>query len=640
MKRILLPIALIVIVISTTAFFDSGKYETYQYHDKAILPLPMGFNSLFTGSGECEACHGATGTGANPSANADAAGNDVSPVTDWRATMMANAAKDPLWRAKVSHEGLVNPAHKNELETTCTACHAPSGNKAAMHDGNIHYLISDLVQDSIGLDGVNCTGCHSMAPDNLGQVFSAQMTYDTNKIIYGQYTSPITGPMINDIGYIPMYSGHISSSELCGACHTLITSSVDTAGVPTGTDFVEQATYHEWVNSSFNTDNNPQGQSCQDCHMPSINDNVVIANRPPWLFTRSPFSKHYFVGANAFMLRILRDNNSALNLSATQTQFDTVINRTLNQLQQQTLNLSIDLLNRVNDTAYFSLYLENLAGHKFPSGYPSRRMYIDFIVFNANGDTLFHSGKHDADYRLLDENTPFEPHYNVIVADTQVQIYEMVMGDVTGARTTILEQAYTHLKDNRLTPLGFTTTHNSYDTVSIVGNALNDANFNKINGVEGSGADSLYYHVALNGYTGAIKAIATVYYQAVPPTYLDDMLGYNSQEIDLFRNLYNAADKTPDIVVQDSIMSFPVTMPELKNTYEIAVWPNPATDVLHVTAGSNLNFEIYDVKGMLVKKGKVLENKISVDDLTQGVYFVNVLTIENQPVRVQKFVKR
>ena len=49
----------------------------------------------FSGSGVCAFCH---------SRLSDEAGNDVSNDAHWRSTMMANAAKDPLWQAKISAE--------------------------------------------------------------------------------------------------------------------------------------------------------------------------------------------------------------------------------------------------------------------------------------------------------------------------------------------------------------------------------------------------------------------------------------------------------------------------------------------------------------------------------------------------------
>jgi len=51
-------------------------------------------------------CHGLDPTG---SASVYALGNDINVVDDWRTSMMANSAKDPYWRAKVSHEITINP---------------------------------------------------------------------------------------------------------------------------------------------------------------------------------------------------------------------------------------------------------------------------------------------------------------------------------------------------------------------------------------------------------------------------------------------------------------------------------------------------------------------------------------------------
>ena len=61
--------------------------------------LPAQETTLFAGSGVCAFCH--EGLLEN--------GVDVSPVTLWRASMMGNSAKDPVWRAKVSAEGVVLP---------------------------------------------------------------------------------------------------------------------------------------------------------------------------------------------------------------------------------------------------------------------------------------------------------------------------------------------------------------------------------------------------------------------------------------------------------------------------------------------------------------------------------------------------
>jgi len=343
------------------------------------------------------------------------------------------------------------------------------------------------------------------------------------------------------------------------------------------------------------------------------------------------------------MLQILRDNNSALGLSATQTQFDTVINRTLRQLQQQTLDLTLSFEGRANDTAYYSLALKNKAGHKFPAGYPSRRAFVEFLVLDDNNDTVFYSGRHDNQYRLLDEDSTYEPHYDVINSPNQVQIYEMVMGDVNNNVTTVLERANIHLKDNRIPPVGFTTTHLSYDTAKIVGNAFTDANFNKSNNVEGTGVDSLYYHIPLNGYAGTLKVYAKVYYQPVPPRYLDDMFQYSSQEIDLFRNLYQAADYTPVIVAQDSTIDFPTKVIANKDEIMVEVYPNPTSDKIYVTSKNINSIQIYSSTGKLIYKYKNITALstivIDISNYPEGVYFVTAQSTAGKHY-VSKIVKK
>ena len=60
----------------------------------------------YSGSGNCAACHDGL---------SDSNGNDISIVRGWSDSMMANATKDPYWRAKVAAELRRNPALANEI---------------------------------------------------------------------------------------------------------------------------------------------------------------------------------------------------------------------------------------------------------------------------------------------------------------------------------------------------------------------------------------------------------------------------------------------------------------------------------------------------------------------------------------------
>ena len=197
---------------------------------------------------------------------------------------------DPLWRAKVSQEILTDTVHALALQTKCTQCHAPMGNYTATYHGAQSYTLDSLLADTLGLNGVACGACHEIGNTNVvGLKFSGTINYDTTRVEYGPFYNPVTGPMVL-YEYTPTFSLHMKTSQLCGSCHTLITNTVDTSNQLTGGTFIEQATFHEWLNSNFNSD-----QPCQSCHMPAIQGPVIIANGQLNLTPRSPYNIHFWV---------------------------------------------------------------------------------------------------------------------------------------------------------------------------------------------------------------------------------------------------------------------------------------------------------------------------------------------------------
>ena len=366
---------------------------------------------------------------------------------------------------------------------------------------------------------------------------------------------------------------------------------MDLTGTPTGGSFVEQATYHEYLNSDYPTG---QQMTCQTCHMPKIEDPIKIANGYVSLLGRTPFNLHTFAGANSFMVQLIKDNKISLGVTAPDKNFDSTLKANTTLLREQTLDLVSTYDSAVGDTAYFNISLLNKAGHKFPSGYPSRRAVLQFIVLKANGDTLFSSGIFDSNFEVANIDTLLEPHHDVIRSSSRTQVYEMVMGDVNGDRTTVLERAAVQLKDNRLPPLGFTTLHPVYDTCKIVGDAEFDSDFNKISGIEGSGADIVHYHVPLDGYIGDLTVYANVYYQTLPPAFLSEMQQFSSAEIDTFLNMYANANKNPILIASDTLnnINIPVGIASTTSPAAIKIWPNPTKDgIVHIES-STLSVEI------------------------------------------------
>ncbi|MBL7964075.1 MAG: T9SS type A sorting domain-containing protein [Flavobacteriales bacterium] len=575
--------------------------ELFAFRVAADSSLPAGWGTWFSGSGRCSGCHGFDSTGFSMHTPD---GVDVNVTDDWRSTMMANSARDPFWRAKVSHEVLVNPAHQAALEDKCLTCHAPQGKYEKYLTGGGPYSMAELhADDSLGIDGVSCVACHRQSPDSLGIMHSGQMKFTVADILWGPYDQVFGAPMASFVGFVPEYGPHVNDGGFCAGCHTLVTETADLSGNPTGDTFVEQATYHEWLNSAFNTVESSEGISCQGCHTPRIEGPVVISANYIFLTPRTPYGLHHFAGGNAFMLKMLRDYIDTLGLTATETQFDSTIARTMRNLQLHSVLLEPGMSARDADTAFIAVKLSNLTGHKFPSGYPARRAWVELVALKPTGDTLFKSGRWGSDWEVEGHDAEYEPHHDVIRQQDQAQIYELVMGDVNGNKTTVLERAKSPLKDNRLTPIGFTTSHPVYDTTLIAGVPPSDIDFNHDGaGVEGSGTDIVHYHVPMNGYTGAVDVRVRVWYQSTTARWNAEMFSFNSPEIDQFRDMFEAADNSPVLVQEASFTDLGVGTDNIQEL-GVRVFPNPVTNGLLQVVGLSdkvSDIEVFDLKGRLV----------------------------------------
>jgi len=606
--------------------------------------LPIGTDeNFFRGAGLCEGCHGFDPNGI---ASLDSEGNDVNPTDLWRATIMANSAKDPFWRAKVSHETTVNPNHTEDLEDKCTSCHAPMGHYGARFDeGATHYSMEELLTDSLGLDGVSCNACHAQSNEDIGTIFSGLMNFSADTI-YGPHgdegdAAIFSQPMSQFVGFEPVYGEHVENSELCAGCHSLITNTVDLDGNYTGNTFVEQSTYHEWLNSVY-AEEGENNRECQSCHFPRLNEPVVISSNYAFLQPRPHFGKHYMVGGNTFMLELMKNRINELGITASEEDFDAVIERTMALLTQETLELEIEEISTDDDSLAYELKLINLSGHKFPSGYPARRAFIEFLVENEAGDTLFHSGAIENNYEVSGQDATYEPHYGVINSEDQVQIYEMVVADVNGDVTTVLERADSYLKDNRLTPIGFSTSHEVYDTTVVAGNALSDLDFNFEDGIEGSGSDRIIYKVPMNGYEGTTYVTARVHYQSVPPKWNEEMFSFNTPEIDAFREMYNQEGADPVLIAEVSSSSLVSSLNEVTPEEGSVIYPNPvpAHSDLHIEGTKKIKtVSLYTYSGTLIQNvDQINKEKIMVSAPgVSGNFLVHIL-YENGTEEVRSII--
>ncbi|WAK02567.1 multiheme c-type cytochrome [Methylobacter sp. YRD-M1] len=489
----------------------------------------------FSGSGNCLMCHNNL---------TDAQGKDVSIETDWSSTMMANSARDPLWRAKVRSELNRNPQLAGVISDKCTRCHAPMANFEAKSSGEPMQILDGGFLDAShnrhnsALNGVSCTLCHQIQDSpNLGTLsgFTGKYEIGGDKLIYGPYDDLSPNPMVMNTGYTPTYSAHVKESKLCASCHNLKTPYVDSFGNVLSTtpesEFPEQMPYSEWEHSSYATSN---PQSCQQCHM-SRTDGVAISNRPTWLQKRDNFAIHDLVGANRLMLNIFNDNKTQLGVLS--NNFPETIAKTEAMLQSAAAVTPVSQ-SLVDDTLDFTLRVNSNTGHKLPSAYPSRRVILHVTVKDASGNVVFESGKVNTDGSVTGvdadaDPAAFEPHYDLITSPDQVQVYEAIMGDDMNQVTYTLLRGMVYLKDNRILPQGFDkATASSY--IRVAGDALTDDNFI-------GGSDEIRYRIA--GLNGAnYQVTAELIHQPLAYGFAQDLFSDSGAEIQDFRTMFQASN--------------------------------------------------------------------------------------------------
>lgn len=511
------------------------------------LPLPVERGELFSTSGACTVCH------TNMTDEADA---DVSIDSAWRAGMMANAARDPYWQASVRSESLSSPDYQAVIEDKCATCHMPMARSTAAANDQKGQVLEDGFLNPenklhfFGGDGVSCTLCHQVEEKNLGEVTSFSGGYQINfdlpsgeRLNYGPY--PVDGAQIaimqGSSGFIPVQSEHIGASEICATCHTLYTPYIDAAGQIAG-EFPEQMPYQEWLHSDYQ-----DVRSCQDCHMPTAQGGVqlsITGGEP-----RSPFYQHTSAGGNVFILHLLRAFGEEIEVTASSKQYEATIERTTDQLQNRTASVAIKDLHLSGSQLTANVVIESQVGHKFPTGFPSRRAWLHITVQDADRRVVFESGATSLDGSIVGNDndadpTKYEPHYHTINSPDQVQVYEAIMGDTEGNVTTTLLRGAEYLKDNRLLPVGFEKGTAAAD-IAVKGSAMNDEDFV-------GGRDQIQYVVDLGGAQGPFTVTVDLFFQTVGYRWADNLRQYQAPEVDRFLSYYEDVPNLPVVIASDT----------------------------------------------------------------------------------------
>jgi hypothetical protein len=279
----------------------------------------------------------------------------------------------------------------------------------------------------------------------------------------------------------------------------------------------------------------------------------------------SPYKSN---GSNILANEILgvRQNDYMSGLDDLSTAIDAFVQ----QAQNSTAEVFVSPATITGQKLIADVKVTNKTGHRLPSGVGFRRAFLEFrVVDNDTGKTVWCSGCTNelgvivnGNERLASElfdvykdgtkpaslNYPpacsnavpqhYQPHYfwdlqkntgTAITRPDQVQIYEELNLNIQCAMTTSFLRRDYQLKDNRLLPFGWTTTGplNADKTPYIPAEYLHETFPISVGAdpayADGSGTSVVRYEIPLTAFTTRnVTVTATLYYQSIPPYFLND----------------------------------------------------------------------------------------------------------------------
>jgi hypothetical protein len=502
---------------------------------------------------KCDNCHGGYDL-------------DVEPAFTWRGSMMAQAARDPLFYASVAIANQDAP----ESGDLCLRCHAPDGwlqGRSVPTDGT--------ALNNNDREGVQCDFCHKLVkpaplganpypddPDYTGDTYPQDQSYlstlnpipgwSANGMYIADANNAKRGPFVDaDATHQMFYSPFHWDAGLCGTCHDVsnpaFTRDPGGAYVPNSFDqpapdfdprsmFPVERTFSEWLMSDYNS---PEGvyapqfggnkdtvSTCQDCHMRDVTGAGCNKQGVP---IRQDLPLHDQTGGSTFIPKLIE---SLYPGEADTAALTAGMERATHMLQNAaTMSLSMT----EQPAGYLAqVHIINQTGHKLPSGYPEgRRLWINVRAYDNSGTPIYESGAYDAET-------------GVLTHDPDIKVYEIKPG-ISDALAPIVGLPAgpsfhfvlndTIYKDNRIPPRGFT-----------------NANFQTVQSppVDYSYADGEYWddtEYSLSDSTAEL--IVTLYYQSTSSEYVEFLRDENVSNDwgTVFYNLWAANGKSAPVTM-------------------------------------------------------------------------------------------
>jgi uncharacterized membrane protein YgcG len=456
---------------------------------KGTKPGDLAFPD-FNDADNCASCHGG-------GINGD---TSFLPSDTWAGTMMANAARDPVFFAALA----VANQDKPGVGTYCLRCHSPTAfvsGHATPPDGSAF--------DAIDKQGIGCETCHratqSAGADAPYILSDAQLIYTENTDKHGPYEdimSPAHGSVVEQ---------SLASANFCGQCHQVTNPDVhlrDAMGKDTGLEFPLDTTYEEWKSSDFGA---PGQKTCQDCHMPKKVGMFPASSifDPP--LHQDP-REHGFVGGNHWGIQAVMAANPD-RAAAYKKPFAQALQSTLDNLAagvKLTLSGAPTMITP-GGAFQVKVKVENLTGHKFPTGYAeTRRAWVGVTLVGADM-----------------KETPLAGGYDLATGQIQampaIHVYRAEHGAWDGTKGVAESHLALHdmiISDTRIPPAGFKASATTTPTSEI--------DFGDGNGGYKSSDDVTLDLTWPSEAAGQVTLSARLYYQSMTREYVEFLKSANT----------------------------------------------------------------------------------------------------------------
>jgi uncharacterized membrane protein YgcG len=484
---------------------------------KGTKPGELQAGGKFVSADGCAQCHGGGWMG----------DTGYLPSDTWAGTMMANAARDPVFLAALAVANQDAPG----VGTFCIRCHTP----IAFVRG--HATPPDAsALDDVDRQGVGCEVCHRAAPSGgpdapyfLGD---AQLVFTDDTAKRGPYDGAASP------SHASQKDPSLADARFCGQCHQVTNPDRnlrDAAGADMGVAFPLDTTYEEWEASDF-AEAGSSFKSCIDCHMQRKLGALPVATPQGAPLRQNP-RDHALTGGNHWGIQAVM-KAAPERAAAFAGAFENALARTLDTLRAA-VKVSIvaspeaSLPGQAFDV---TVRVENLTGHKFPAGYAeSRRAWVALSLVDDEGTERTLVGAYDA-------------ATGAIAEAPKTRIYKAVHGRFAGGASEPEEHIALHdrvISDTRIPPKGFTP------SITTMPASDGDIDFSDGSGGFRSYDEATFTVAPPAALSGAQTLSARVYYQSMTREYVEFLREENTTNSagEALHAIYEETGSAPPILV-------------------------------------------------------------------------------------------